>query len=134
MKYQSNFALSAGCDFSRNFYVTNPDTSPVDLTGATVIGYLAKHPKAIYVTDSTSDHIFYNYIPFDCIIEDGVNGVFSLNLTKQETILLEEGKYSYSVSIIDVNGTNIGEVFSGIIFVDWGMNPEFGTIGPQVDN
>lgn len=128
MKYQSNFSISAGFDFSRKFYVTSSDSSPMDLTGATIVAHLAKHPKSINVLESTATNICYNYIPFTGYIEDGPNGVFSLNLDKTKTSLLEEGKYVYSVSIIDINGINLGEVFSGTISVDWAMNPEFGTV------
>lgn len=131
MKYQSNIPITAGAPFSWTFYVTNPDGSPVDITGATVTAYLAKHSNAIYALDTTADHTFYNYIPFTCHIENGQNGVFSVNLNSYETHVLEEGKYVYSATVIDINGTNLGEVISGLAFVSTSLNPEFGTVGPQ---
>ena len=134
MKYQVNIAISAGSQFGQEFYVTDPDGSPTDITGATVTAYIAKHAKAVYATDTTSSQTFYNYLPFTGVIEDGQNGVFSLNLTAEQTLSLDEGKYVYSASITDINGNQLGEVVSGIAFVSFSMNPSTGTIGPQTDN
>ncbi|AEC52966.1 hypothetical cyanophage protein [Synechococcus phage S-CRM01] len=131
MKYQFNFTISAGLPFSRNFYLTEADNSPLNITGATVTAHLAKHARAIFATDSTADLTYYNYIPFTCVIEDGENGIFSLNMTADQTILLEEGKYTYFALITDANGDPLEEVVSGIIFVDFAMNPALGQIGPQ---
>lgn len=130
MKYQVNIDISAGLPFSRNFYLTKPDLSPIDLTGATVTGYLAKHPSAIFVTDTTSENIFYNYILFTCYVEDGLNGVFSLNLSAEQTAILKEGNYVYSVNIVDRNGISLDEVVGGPAYVSVTLNPVLGTIGP----
>lgn len=132
MNYQLNISIPAGFNFSQIVFVTNPDGSPMDITGATVTGYLAKHPKAIFALDTTADETFFNYIPFTCYIEDGVGGVFSMNMTKAQTILLEEGQYVYSTSITDINGTNLGSFAAGPANVIFAMNPEFGTVGPQM--
>ena len=133
MKYQVNIDISAGLPFCREFYITNPDLSPIDITGATVTAYLAKHPCAFFATDTTSEHTFYNYILFTCYVVDGVGGVFSLNMSAEDTIVLEEGKYVYSVNIIDANGVSLDEVVGGPAFVSVTLNTNFGTIGQQTD-
>lgn len=134
MKYEVNICISAGSPFRQEFYVTNPDLSPTDITGAKITAYIAKHPRALYATESTSDHIFWNYLPFTCLIDDGPAGVFSLSMEDYETILLEEGKYVYSASILTDGGLNLGSVVSGSAFVEFDMNPIIGSMGPQNDS
>lgn len=131
MKYSVHIDIDAGLSFSKDFYLTNADLSPVDITDATVTGYLAKHANAFFATDTTSEHTFYNYIPFTCSIKDGPNGIYTLELADTETILLKEGKYTFIAAIVDENGVELGIGASGLAFVTSAMNPDFGTIGPQ---
>lgn len=131
MKYSVHIDISAGLPFSKDFYHTNPDLSPIDITDATVTGYLAKHANAFFATDTTSEQTFYNYIPFTCSVKDGPNGIYALELDKTETISLEEGKYTFVAVIVDENGIELGIGATGLAFVTSAMNPEFGTVGPE---
>lgn len=116
-QYLVNITIQAGCDFKEMYFLTNPDMSPKDITHCKVEAKLAKHSRAYDAIASTSNEMVYLYSPFQCYIEDGVNGVFSLNMKANETSKLEEGKYVYSASLTDVNGFT-SEVVSGLIFVD----------------
>ena len=54
-------------------------------------------------------------------------------MSAEDTIVLEEGKYVYSVNIIDANGVSLDEVVGGPAFVSVTLNTNFGTIGQQTD-
>jgi hypothetical protein len=113
--FSVNITISRGNDFSQVFFLTNPDRSPVDLTGATFSANLAKHSMA---QDALAEGgTVYKFIPFaTSVVEEG-NGTYSISLTPEQTGNLEEGKYVYSVSMMNVNGV-ITETISGLAFVD----------------
>ena len=113
--YTVNITISAGNDFSQVFYLTNPDKSPVDLTGATFSANLAKHSRS---QDALAENgPVYKMIPFTTSVVDAGSGSYSISLSPKQTTLLEEGKYVYSVAITNTNGVTI-ETISGLAFVD----------------
>ena len=128
----SNFAvniqISAGNAFSQEFYLANPDKSPMDITGCSVKAYICKHPGAIIareteyagITGSDVNNIVYSYIEFGTRVVDGKGGVYELSLSPDATKDTPQGKYFYSVSMTDVNGVR-NQVLSGLAFIDFGM-------------
>lgn len=125
--------ILAGYPFSKDFYVLNADISPFNITGATVSAYLAKHPGAFYATITSSDNVFYNYTTFQGSVKNGEEGTYTLELTAEQTNVLEEGKYVYSVTIIDENNEIVSISSPRLAFVVNAMNPDFGTVGPQLN-
>jgi len=113
--FSVNITISRGNDFSQVFFLTNPDRSPVDLTGATFSANLAKHSMSQDVL--AEGGTVYKFIPFaTSVVEEG-KGTYSISLTPEQTGSLEEGKYVYSVSMMNINGV-ITETISGLAFVD----------------
>lgn len=125
-KYIVNINISAGVDFHQLYYLTDPDLSPKNITGFKFSGNIAKHSRAVHATTSTSEVPDWNYASFKCYVEDGVNGVFSLNMSSEDTWKLKEGKYDYSVGMKDANGF-WGEPVSGLAFV----SQAFGVLPPK---
>jgi hypothetical protein len=120
MAYTVNIVISAGCDFSQNFYLINPDYTPKNISGCNVTANLAKHSNSLDAMQTTSEEIVWNRIPLTGYVEDGVGGVFSLNLSADETKNISEGKYVYGAVIKDING-NEQESVSGLAFVTVAM-------------
>ena len=115
--FSVNINISAGVDFTQQFFVTNPDRSPVNITGFEFLAKLAKHPTAIDAIVSTSGEPVYRYISFDTAVENGELGAYSISLGADKTSLLEEGKYLYSVVLVNNSGEKSPAV-SGLAFVD----------------
>ena len=115
--FQVNLTISAGVGFKQDFTITNPDMTPIDITGFKFLGNLAKHPTAIDAVTSTSGTPVYNYVSFDTDIENGPLGVYSIAMDAAKTSLLPEGKYVYSVVMVNNSGEKSPAV-SGIAFVD----------------
>ena len=115
-QFQVNISVEAGTDFAQEFKVTNPDNSPVNITGYKFFANLAKHPTSIDAAVSTSGTPVYKYTSFVTRVVDGNRGVYSIALTDNQTSALEEGKYVYNVIMQDSNGDKIS-VVSGIVFV-----------------
>ena len=118
--YQVNLQINAGTTFKQNFYLTNPDKSPTNITGYVFYARIAKHPSAMVATESTRDNPVYNYIPMTATVVDGVGGVYCLYMSSKQTAKLSEGKYCYSVVAQDRNG-NKSEVVDGLVFVERGF-------------
>jgi len=116
-QFQVNISVAAGTDFTQEYTVTNPDNSPVDITGYKFFANLAKHPTAIDAAVSTSGSPVYTYVPFTTLVVDGKKGLYSITLTTAQTSKLEEGKYVYNVVMQDLNGEK-SNVIGGIAFVD----------------
>ena len=116
-QYQVNISIQAGTDFAQEFTVSNPDLSPVNITGCQFFANLAKHPTAIDAAVSTSGSPVYKYISFDTRIVNGVAGIYSISLSASNTSKLQEGKFVYNVVMQDINGEKIS-VVSGLAFVD----------------
>ena len=115
--FQVNLNISAGADFTQQFTVNSPDFGPVDITGFTFLANLAKHPTAIDATVSTSGVPVYNYISFDTAVVDGTGGIYSISMGADKTSLLPEGKYVYSVVLVNNSGERSPAV-DGLAFVD----------------
>ena len=113
--FNVNITISRGNDFSQVFFLTNPDKSPVDLTGASFSANLAKHSMSQDVLAENGP--VYKFTPFTTSVVDATTGSYSISLTPEQTSLLEEGKYIYSVSMTNVNGVVI-EAINGLAFVD----------------
>ena len=110
-----NITISRGNDFSQVFFLTNPDQTPVDLTGATFSANLAKH--SISQDALAENGPVYKFIPFSTSVVEADKGSYAISLTPEQTGDLVEGKYVYSVSMMNVNGV-ITETISGLAFVD----------------
>ena len=115
--FSVNINISAGADFTQQFSVTNPDRSPVNITGFQFLAKLGKHPTAIDAMASTSGVPNSSYISFDTAVEDGEAGLYSISMTADKTSLLAEGKYLYSVVLVNTSGEKSPAV-SGLAFVD----------------
>ena len=125
--FNVNIQISAGNSFAQEFYLANPDKSPMDITGCSVSAYIAKHPGAIIAreteyagtTGSDVNNIVYSYIEFGSRVVDGQGGVYELSLSPEATKDVPQGKYFYSVSLTDTNGVK-NQVLSGLAFIDFG--------------
>ena len=115
--YQVNITISAGVSFAQQFTITNPDGSPVVITGFKFFGNLAKHPTAIDASVSTSGSMVYEYFPFTSRIVNGTSGVYEISMSSGNTSKLQEGKYVYNVVMQDLSGDKTS-VLSGLAFVD----------------
>ena len=115
--FSVNINISAGADFTQQFSVTSPDRLPVDITGFQFLAKLAKHPTSIDAMTSTSGVPNTSYISFDTAVENGQAGLYSISMTADKTSLLAEGKYVYSVVLVNTSGEKSPAV-SGLAFVD----------------
>ncbi len=126
VQYYVNIKISIGASFNQEFYLTNPDRSPMDLTGYKVCGNIAKHASSIDAVNSTSANIKHKFVPFSGRVVDGPSGVFALSLTGDDTRRLREGKYVYNAVLENVNGDKIDTV-SGLVFAE----SAFGSFGSE---
>ena len=110
-----NITISRGSTYSQTFFLTNPDMTPVNLEGSTFSANLAKHSMS---QDALAeDGTIYKFIPLTTSVVDASKGSYSISLTPEQTGNLEEGKYVYSVSMMNTQGV-ISETISGLAFVD----------------
>jgi len=116
-KYQVNLTLSAGASFYKEFYLTNPDRSFMDISDCAFYAKLAKHADALNVIESTSTTPLWKYVDFVVSVVSAAKGIYSISLTPEITEKLEEGKYVYTVMMKDGNGT-LTPVHNGLVFVD----------------
>ena len=86
--YQVNLSINAG-PFKQEFYLTNPDKSPSNITGYVFYAKMAKHASAMVATQSTRDNPVYNYIPMTATVVDGVGGKYCLYMSAKQTAKLE---------------------------------------------
>ena len=112
-----NINISAGADFTQQFTITNPDLSPVNITGYKFYANLAKHLTSIDANVSTSGSKKYMYHPFTTNIDSGTKGTYSISMSATNTSKLLEGKYMYNVIMEDLNGDKTS-VITGLSFVD----------------
>ena len=115
--YTVNLNIHAGSTFKQEFYLTNPDKTPTDITGYKFYAKMAKHASAMIATESTTANPVYNYIPFNAVVSSGIGGKYCLQMSSKKTSKLSEGKYVYSVVAQDKNG-NKSEVADGLVFVE----------------
>ena len=121
MSYQVNINISSGTTFNQEFFLTNPDKSPTNITGYKISAKMAKHATSMNAVKSTRDNPVYNYIPFVSTVTDGVGGKYSLYMNAKQTAKLSEGKYVYSVVAQDLNGHK-SEVVNGLVFSNYRMS------------
>jgi hypothetical protein len=76
-----NLNIRQGGTFDATATAKNPDTTPINLTGATVRGQIRKKALDTAVVES-----------FTCTITDAVNGVFTFGLTDEETAAIAAGE------------------------------------------
>ena len=112
-----NINVNAGTDFTQQFTITNPDLSPVDITGYKFYANIAKHPTAVDATVSTSGNPKYAYTPFTTKVDSGTAGTYSISLSSTASSKLVEGKYVYNIIMEDLSGDKTS-VISGLAFVD----------------
>lgn len=125
--FSVNLHVSAGNDFAQEFYLANPDRSYMNITGCKFTGQIQKHPGAIYArhtelagrTGSPVDNYVYNYIPMNISVANGVKGIYRIDIPGESTLHMPQGKYVYSVSMTDVNGTK-SQCLNGLVFIDFG--------------
>ena len=115
--YQVNLHILSGMDFFQEFSVTNADFSPMDLTGLNFHGVIQKHSNAIDVTSVAKSRV---YVQFDTEVIDATNGIYSIKLPRNKSVLLEEGKYVYDITVIDDEG-KMSPANSGLVFVNNGF-------------
>lgn len=114
--YSVNISVGAGAEFYQEYHLANTDLSPMNLTGISVRGTMAKHSNAVDVVNSTSTLTHKDVIVFKSDIVSVEGGVVSAYLTPQETEKLEEGKYLYSI-ILKNNDGDVFEAVNGLAFV-----------------
>ncbi len=145
-QFQVHIQIGAGVEFYQEYFLTEADGSPLDLTGCEVYGAIAKHSNAKnvlwnptppqepvdpdefnpvpMVTDEEAQSLpYYKNISFNASVDDSVKGRISIYLAPTATKLLEEGKYVYSV-VIKFPDDRIVEATSGLVFV----NKAFGLV------
>lgn len=83
----------------------NPDGTPVDLTGCTIRGQMRRNPGAA------------NPIAFTCEITDPTAGLWTFELSAEETAALEQTKYIYDLELEDVTG-RVLPLFHGEVIVE----------------
>lgn len=127
--YVSNLELQTGCDFYQEFSLTNPDFSPVDLTGCFFHGAFQKHPTALDANSADSARVT-NKLTTQVL--DATNGLYCIKFGASQSSNIKEGKYVYQVVMVDPAG-RISPAASGLLFIDKG----FGFIldlEPELDN
>lgn len=123
--YVANLELRAGMDFYQEFYMTNPDLTPTDITGLSFSANLQKHPGAVDANSENSDPV---YIKFTTEVVDATGGIYAIKLDRSASVDLDEGKYVYDVVMIDGEG-RFSPASHGLVFVDksFGFYPEEAT-------
>ena len=115
-QFQVHIQIGAGVEFYQEYFLTESDGSPLDLTGCDVYGAVAKHSNAKNVVESTSAEPFYKNLPFNAAIDDAKAGKISIYLAPNATKVLEEGKYVYNV-VAKNPSDDVIEVINGLAFV-----------------
>jgi len=115
--YQVNIHIDAGLPFTQEYYITNPDRSPRNITGFKFLGSASKHPTSIDATQARSGGPVYKMLPFTTRVVDGQKGIVSISMPKEYTSRMAEGKYVYTVTMKDTNGHSSTAV-SGLCFVN----------------
>lgn len=115
--YQVNIHIDAGLPFTQEYYITNPDRSPRNITGFKFLGSASKHPSSIDATKARSGGPVYKMLPFTTRVVDGQKGILSISMPKEYTARMAEGKYVYNVTMKDTNGHSSTAV-SGLCFVN----------------
>jgi hypothetical protein len=107
-----NITVENDADFYRSFAYQNPDTTPVDITGASMlmgVRRLATDVTEVFELSTATGEIS---------ITDPTNGLFSIMMAQSALIQLGLGDYVHSL-IITLNGIKI-PVWSGSLTINAG--------------
>ena len=115
--FQVNINITAGVQFTQEYTITNANRTPTNLTGFTFYANLAKHQEALNAVTSTSTSPVWKYCNLTTDIVNATGGKYTINLSPTESSKLDEGKYVYSVVMLDTDGVYT-EVVRGLAFVD----------------
>ena len=116
-RYQVNININTGTEFSQEFYIVNPDSTPRDVTGCKVCASLSKHSVSLDATLSTESKPVYKLVPLTGSIINGKAGVIGISLDVGVGEKLKEGKYVYDVVLQTPSG-KYESVVSGLAFVE----------------
>lgn len=114
-----DLAISKGYTFGpHEVRLTNPDQTPVNLTGSTISGHLRKTPAGADIA-----------LTFDVTMVSAVGGVFTFGATSGSTLALstgklitdQESKYSFDMQWTDSTG-RVLPLFFGDAIVDRGLS------------
>ena len=114
LQYTANIQIAAGTDFYQEFYLTEQDLSPLDISDMTFAASIQKHANSKNVLSSGAADVG---VPFTTSVVDGKLGIYSISLSRAETLKLEEGKYVFSV-IMKTFTDEFVDALSGLVFVD----------------
>lgn len=108
MAIKANIIIDQGTDFTATIDLEAPSSdTPYNLTGYTVAAQMRKNYSSSTATTFTSSH-------------NGVDGQISISLSKNQTMVLEPGRYLYDIEITSSGGT-VTRVVEGTVTVTPGM-------------
>lgn len=99
-----NITIEKGTDYENIFTVTNPDGSPINLTGYTSVGKIKKFPGSL----SSS--------PFTVGIISNAGQVV-VSMANTITNALTPGRYYYDVVITSVSTNKVQRIIEGMAIV-----------------
>jgi len=105
-----NFLINQYSDFTITLTVTQPNKSPLNLTGYTASASIKK---------SYFSSVSY---PFTVEFVNRTSGIIALKMSNTQTSLLSGGRYVYDVIITDSNLKKT-RAFEGIVTVMEGVTP-----------
>lgn len=106
MATKQNIYIDQGTTFTMSFAMTNPDGTPVDLTGYTGRSYMKKE-----YTDST----YYSFT----VDVGGNTGVITISLTPDYSSSIEAGRYFYDLEL-ESSANVVTRIIEGLCTI----NPE----------
>ena len=83
--FQVNIVITAGVDYNQQFTLTNPDKSPLDITGYTFTGNVSKYPRSKDALLSTAEEPVYIRYPLTTRVVNGVGGIYQISMEADET-------------------------------------------------
>lgn len=84
--YVNNISINIGADFSKDFYLDQPNGLPLNLVGYAASSYIRKHPESVNPTAK-----------FNVSFIDNTNGRIRLSLGSSITSSIKPGRYVYDV-------------------------------------
>ena len=116
--YSVNITISLGTDFSQWFYLTLSDSTPVDMSTAEFFAVISKHSESVDAVLSTSDNPVWKCIPVTASVIDADDGIYAINIAKEELSSLTDGKFIYTIIARDTTDDTNVKLVSGLVFVD----------------
>jgi hypothetical protein len=107
MAIKANIIIDQGTDFVATIDLETPSSTPYNLVGYTVAAQMRKNYSSSSATTFTSSH-------------NGANGQITIALDKNQTMVLEPGRYLYDIEITSQGGT-VMRVIEGTATVTPGM-------------